>query len=199
MLIGCGIILFIIILVSLPTWLSYQMFLIECYPLSLPLLYHIRYGKSPYIYPLYGLGGLPEGFSRLCAINGGTYVPYLSRMSMHPGIFASAEIEPMTIKWRIAFLSNLAASSMAALNSACAIFLLMRRISFACSSASSPIFPSYKFYFKMPHQFVRLSVSSSLFITSSFDLCMGLSLSLSHSLPLSLFLLCCLCFRHFHA
>ena len=22
------------------------------------------YGKSPYIYPMYGLGGLPEGFSR---------------------------------------------------------------------------------------------------------------------------------------
>ncbi|EPR61582.1 putative rab GDI alpha [Toxoplasma gondii TgCatPRC2] len=33
-----------------------------------------RYGKSPFIYPLYGLGGLPEGFSRLCAINGGTYM-----------------------------------------------------------------------------------------------------------------------------
>jgi Rab GDP dissociation inhibitor len=30
-----------------------------------------RYGNSPYIYPLYGLGGLPEGFSRLCAIHGG--------------------------------------------------------------------------------------------------------------------------------
>jgi len=26
---------------------------------------------SPYMYPLYGLGGLPEGFSRMCAINGG--------------------------------------------------------------------------------------------------------------------------------
>ncbi|OWZ15713.1 Rab GDP dissociation inhibitor alpha [Phytophthora megakarya] len=33
-----------------------------------------RYGKSPYIYPLYGLGGLPESFSRLCAINGGTFM-----------------------------------------------------------------------------------------------------------------------------
>jgi Rab GDP dissociation inhibitor len=33
-----------------------------------------RYGKSPYIYPIYGLGGLPEGFSRLCAINGGTFM-----------------------------------------------------------------------------------------------------------------------------
>jgi len=33
-----------------------------------------RYGNSPYIYPIWGLGGLPEGFSRLCAINGGTYM-----------------------------------------------------------------------------------------------------------------------------
>lgn len=33
-----------------------------------------RYGKSPYIYPMYGLGGLPEGFSRLCAIHGGTFM-----------------------------------------------------------------------------------------------------------------------------
>lgn len=33
-----------------------------------------RYGSSPYIYPIYGLGGLPEGFSRLCAINGGTFM-----------------------------------------------------------------------------------------------------------------------------
>lgn len=38
-----------------------------CYSLS-------RYGTSPYIYPVYGLGGLPEGFSRLCAINGGTFM-----------------------------------------------------------------------------------------------------------------------------
>ena len=27
---------------------------------------------SPFLYPIFGLGGLPEGFSRLCAINGGT-------------------------------------------------------------------------------------------------------------------------------
>lgn len=31
-------------------------------------------GKSPFIYPVYGLGGLPEGFSRLCAIHGGTFI-----------------------------------------------------------------------------------------------------------------------------
>jgi Rab GDP dissociation inhibitor len=33
-----------------------------------------RYGNSPYIYPLYGLGGLPEGFARLCAVYGGVYM-----------------------------------------------------------------------------------------------------------------------------
>lgn len=38
-----------------------------CYSLS-------RYGTSPYIYPVYGLGGLPEGFSRICAIHGGTFM-----------------------------------------------------------------------------------------------------------------------------
>jgi len=30
--------------------------------------------KSPYIYPLYGLGELPQGFARLSAIYGGTYM-----------------------------------------------------------------------------------------------------------------------------
>eukprot|EP00118_Oscarella_pearsei_P021469 m.241054 g.241054 ORF g.241054 m.241054 type:complete len:444 (+) comp40199_c1_seq1:1341-2672(+) len=34
----------------------------------------LRYGKSPYIYPLYGLGELPQGFARLSAIYGGTYM-----------------------------------------------------------------------------------------------------------------------------
>jgi len=33
-----------------------------------------RYVKSPYIYPVYGLGGLPEGFSRLAAVHGGTFM-----------------------------------------------------------------------------------------------------------------------------
>ncbi|KAG9307634.1 hypothetical protein G9A89_023199 [Geosiphon pyriformis] len=33
-----------------------------------------RYGKSPYIYPLYGLGELPQGFARLSALFGGTYM-----------------------------------------------------------------------------------------------------------------------------
>jgi Rab GDP dissociation inhibitor len=34
----------------------------------------LQIGGSPFIYPLYGLGGLPEGFSRLSAINRGTYM-----------------------------------------------------------------------------------------------------------------------------
>ena len=33
-----------------------------------------RYGKSPYIYPMYGLGELPQAFARLSAIYGGTYM-----------------------------------------------------------------------------------------------------------------------------
>ncbi|XP_061187653.1 rab GDP dissociation inhibitor beta-like [Saccostrea echinata] len=33
-----------------------------------------RYGKSPFLYPLYGLGELPQGFARLSAIYGGTYM-----------------------------------------------------------------------------------------------------------------------------
>lgn len=33
-----------------------------------------KYGKSPYLYPIYGLGGLPEGFSRLCAVHGGVFM-----------------------------------------------------------------------------------------------------------------------------
>ena len=32
------------------------------------------YGSSPFLYPIYGLGGIPEGFSRACALHGGTYM-----------------------------------------------------------------------------------------------------------------------------
>lgn len=35
---------------------------------------HGRYGDSPFLYPVYGLGGIPEGFSRMCAIYGGTFM-----------------------------------------------------------------------------------------------------------------------------
>lgn len=34
----------------------------------------LRFGKSPYIYPLYGLSELPQAFARLSAIYGGTYM-----------------------------------------------------------------------------------------------------------------------------
>ncbi len=33
-----------------------------------------RFEKSPYIYPMYGLGELPQAFARLAAIYGGTYM-----------------------------------------------------------------------------------------------------------------------------
>ncbi|KAL0484289.1 Rab GDP dissociation inhibitor Gdi1 [Acrasis kona] len=33
-----------------------------------------QYGKSPYVYPEYGLGELPQVFARLCAVYGGTYM-----------------------------------------------------------------------------------------------------------------------------
>ncbi|ABN67668.2 Secretory pathway GDP dissociation inhibitor [Scheffersomyces stipitis CBS 6054] len=33
-----------------------------------------KHGKSPYLYPLYGLGELPQGFARLSAIYGGTFM-----------------------------------------------------------------------------------------------------------------------------
>ncbi|XP_028393881.1 rab GDP dissociation inhibitor alpha-like [Dendronephthya gigantea] len=33
-----------------------------------------KYGKSPYIYPVYGLGELPQGFSRLAALHGGVFM-----------------------------------------------------------------------------------------------------------------------------
>ena len=43
-------------------------------PFSLPSDSLQRYGKSPYLYPMYGLGELPQGFARLSAIYGGTYM-----------------------------------------------------------------------------------------------------------------------------
>jgi len=33
-----------------------------------------QYGKSPYLYPVYGLGDLPQAFARLSAVHGGTYM-----------------------------------------------------------------------------------------------------------------------------
>jgi Rab GDP dissociation inhibitor len=33
-----------------------------------------RFGDSPFIYPIWGLSGLSEGFSRLCSLYNGTYM-----------------------------------------------------------------------------------------------------------------------------
>eukprot|EP00038_Savillea_parva_P021718 m.35858 g.35858 ORF g.35858 m.35858 type:complete len:665 (+) comp5336_c0_seq2:190-2184(+) len=33
-----------------------------------------HYGKTPFIYPLYGVGEIPQAFCRLCAVFGGTYM-----------------------------------------------------------------------------------------------------------------------------
>lgn len=33
-----------------------------------------RFGSTPFIYPVYGLGGIPEGFSRKCAVGGGVFM-----------------------------------------------------------------------------------------------------------------------------
>ena len=32
------------------------------------------FGDTPFIYPIYGLGGIAEGFSRMCAVYGGTFM-----------------------------------------------------------------------------------------------------------------------------
>ena len=32
------------------------------------------FGETPFIYPIYGLGGIAEGFSRMCAVYGGTFM-----------------------------------------------------------------------------------------------------------------------------
>mmetsp|Transcript_46545 Transcript_46545/g.110892 ORF Transcript_46545/g.110892 Transcript_46545/m.110892 type:complete len:499 (-) Transcript_46545:89-1585(-) len=38
----------------------------------------MRYERSPYLYPLYGLGELPQAFARLAAVYGGTYMLHKS-------------------------------------------------------------------------------------------------------------------------
>lgn len=45
-----------------------------------------RYGSSPYLYPNYGLGGLPEGFSRRAAVHGGTFMLNISKGPFIEGI-----------------------------------------------------------------------------------------------------------------
>ncbi|KAH3679748.1 hypothetical protein WICPIJ_008542 [Wickerhamomyces pijperi] len=55
-----------------------------------------RFGKSPYLYPLYGLGELPQGFSRLSAIYGGTFMlgtPIKEVLYEEDGSFKGVKIE----------------------------------------------------------------------------------------------------------
>jgi len=62
-----------------------------------------RYGNSPYVYPMYGLGGLPEGFARLCAVNGGTQAfsaPYREVMYDSEGKVCGVQIGKQTIRTR---------------------------------------------------------------------------------------------------
>lgn len=63
-----------------------------------------RYGKSPYIYPLYGLGELPQGFARLSAIYGGTYMldkPVDEIVYNEDGTFAGVRSGEETAKAKI--------------------------------------------------------------------------------------------------
>eukprot|EP00656_Telonema_subtile_P043797 TRINITY_DN500_c0_g1_i1.p1 TRINITY_DN500_c0_g1~~TRINITY_DN500_c0_g1_i1.p1 ORF type:complete len:474 (-),score=138.76 TRINITY_DN500_c0_g1_i1:280-1701(-) len=56
-----------------------------------------RFGKSPYIYPLFGLGELPQGFARLSAIYGGTYMlnkPFLGVELDEEGKFVGVKSTP---------------------------------------------------------------------------------------------------------
>jgi len=55
----------------------------------------MKYGNSPYIYPLYGIGDMPQGFARLSAIYGGTYMlnkPPV-KISYEGGVFSGISIK----------------------------------------------------------------------------------------------------------
>lgn len=59
------------------------------------------YGSSPYVYPLYGSGELPQAFSRLCAVYGGTYMlqtPIDSVNFNADGVFESITSNGQTAK-----------------------------------------------------------------------------------------------------
>jgi Rab GDP dissociation inhibitor len=45
-----------------------------CMRIKLYMVSMLRFGKSPYVYPLYGLSELPQAFARLSAIYGATYM-----------------------------------------------------------------------------------------------------------------------------
>jgi len=47
---------------------------VRLYADSLNVVVHAYQGKSSYLYPMYGLGDLPQAFARLASIYGGTYM-----------------------------------------------------------------------------------------------------------------------------
>jgi len=55
----------------------------------------MQYGSSPYLYPMYGLGELPQGFARLSARFGGTYMlrAALQKILMKDGKFAGVIVD----------------------------------------------------------------------------------------------------------
>ncbi|KAI9344078.1 GDP dissociation inhibitor, partial [Obelidium mucronatum] len=59
-----------------------------------------RYGKSPYIYPVHGLGELPQGFARLSAIHGGTFMlnKPVDEVIYENGKFVGVKSEGETVK-----------------------------------------------------------------------------------------------------
>lgn len=59
-----------------------------------------RYGKSPYLYPLYGLGELPQGFARLSAVYGGTYMlnKPIDEIVMENGVVCGVKSEGEIVK-----------------------------------------------------------------------------------------------------
>lgn len=63
-----------------------------------------KYLKSPYLYPLYGLGELPQGFARLSAIYGGTYMlnkPFEGVVMGDDGKVAGVKSEGETVKCKM--------------------------------------------------------------------------------------------------
>lgn len=52
-----------------------------------------RFGESPFIYPIYGLAGIPEGFSRKCAVHGGTFMlnQDINKINVEGGSVTSVE------------------------------------------------------------------------------------------------------------
>lgn len=62
-----------------------------------------RYGTSPYLYPLYGLGELPQSFARLCAIYGGTFMlkKPVEKVEVEDGKFVGVTSEGETAKAKI--------------------------------------------------------------------------------------------------